>query len=114
MTDKQLYQIFDETSNYADPDAYASDVALSLLDPEDPSQEPDAALFEALRTIWHVSEDPFKALLERMGLTQTECSLRFCIPRRTVQNWAGGVNSAPSYLRLMMAELSGIVKLRDE
>lgn len=114
MTDKQIYQAFGEAVNYTDPDAFASDGALSLLDPDDPGQEVDMDLFEQLRVLWHVANDPFKALLERMGLNQSQCSRRFCVPLRTLQGWAGETRSAPPYVRLMMAELSGIVRLTDE
>lgn len=115
MTDKQIYQYFGEAANYTDPDAYASDVGLSLLDPNDPGQEADTAVFEQMRTLWYVSNDPFKSLLERMGLSQAQCSVRFCIPIRTVQDWAGERRAMPQYVRLMMAELTGIVVgLRDD
>lgn len=112
MTNKQIYQYFGEAANYTDPDAYASDVALSLLDPNDPDQKVDMALFEQLRTLWHVANDPFRDLLGIMGLTQTQCSIRFCIPLRTVQDWAGGRRTPAPYVRLMMAELTGIVTLQ--
>lgn len=113
MTDRQICTYYNEARSYTDPDAYASDVALSLLDPEDPDQEVATALFEQLRTLWHVANDPFKGLLARMGLNQSQCSRRFCVPLRTVQNWAGEVNSAPPYLRLMMAEAVGLLKIRE-
>lgn len=113
MTDKQIYQLFGETSNYADPDAFASDAALSLLDPDGPGQEVDLAAFEQLRTLWHVANDPFKALLGRMGLRQTQCSIRFCIGLRTVQHWANEDRACPPYIRLMMAEATGLLDIRD-
>lgn len=113
MNDKQIYIFYGETGNYTDPNAYASDVALSMLDPEDAEQKIDMELFEQLRTLWHVANDPFKDMLERMGLNQTQCATRFCIPLRTVQNWAGEINACPPYTRLMMAEASGIIKIRD-
>lgn len=113
MTDKQIYQLFGETANYADPDAFASDAALSLLDPDDPGQEVDLAVFEQLRTLWHVANDPFKGLLERMGLRQTQCSVRFCISLRTVQHWANEDRACPPYIRLMMAEATGLLDMRD-
>lgn len=114
MTNKEIYHFFCETGNYTDPDAYASDVALSLLGPDDPEQEVDMELFEHLRTLWHVANDPFKTLLERMGINQAQCSVRFCIPLRTVQDWAGERRTPPPYVRLMMAELTGVVRLRDD
>lgn len=114
LTDKQIYLLYGEATNYNDPDAFASDAALSLRDPDDPAQEVDMALFEQLRILWHIAEDPFKTLLERMGLNQVQCSTRFCIPLRTVQDWAGGRRTPPPYLRLMMAEGCGIVRLRND
>lgn len=113
MTDKDIYRLFGETANYTDPDAFASDAALSLLDPDNPGQEVDMGLFEQLRILWHVANDPFKALLDRMGLTQSQCSCRFCIPLRTVQGWAGETRSALPYVRLMMAESVGLLDIRD-
>ena len=55
---------------------------------------------------------PFRDLLKAMDLTQAECSRRFEIPLRTIQNWAAtspvAYRECPSYVRLMMAELTGI------
>lgn len=113
MTDKQIYAYFGEALNYTAPEAYASDVALSLLDPDDPGQEVDMAVYAQLVTLWHVAMDPFKTLLQRMDLTQTQCSIRFCIPLRTVQGWAGETRACPAYLRLMMAEAIGLLQLRS-
>ncbi len=116
MTDKQIYTAFGETANYTDPDAYVSDMALSSLftPPDDPGAEVDPELLPQLSALWHVANDPFKTLLQRMGLAQTQCATRFCIPLRTVQDWAGGRRPCPSYLRLMMAEAAGVVDLHRE
>lgn len=60
---------------------------------------------------------PFRDLLKAMDLTQSECSRRFEIPLRTIQNWASNAPDAyrecPSYVRLMMAELAGIKETGD-
>lgn len=112
ITDKQIYVLFGEAANYTDPDAFASDAALAALDGDNADQEIDIELFEQLRILWHVSADPFRVLLKSMGLTQSQCSTRFCIPLRTVQHWAEGSRSSPPYLRLMMAEATGMLKIR--
>lgn len=112
MTDKQIYQLYGETANYDDPDAFASDAALSLLDPDEPGQEVDMALAGQLRTLWDIYHLPFRELLARMGLNQSGCSRRFCIPMRTVQGWALEERTCPSYIRLMMAEAVGLLELR--
>lgn len=114
MTSKQIYQYFGETTNYDDPGVFASDVALSLLDPDDPNQEVDTGLYEQLRTLWRVANAPFRELLADMGLNQTQCGIRFCIPRRTIQEWAEGRRTPAPYLRLMMAEAVGLLNIRDD
>lgn len=113
MTDKQIYAYFCEAVHYADPDAFASDVALSLLDPEDPDQEVDPETVAQLRILWHVANDPFKGFLHLLGLNQSSCSRRFCIPLRTVQGWALDSRTPPAYIRLMMAELTGLLRVRS-
>lgn len=113
MTDKHIWRLYEEAANYTDPDAFASDAVLSLLDPDDPGQEVEMASFDQLRTLWHVANDSFKALLTRIGLNQTQCAIRFCIPLRTVQGWAGEQRTPPPYLRLMMAEATGVLDLRE-
>lgn len=114
MTNKDIHRLYGETANYGEPEAFASDATLSLMDPENPDQEINIVLFDQLCILWHVANDPFKALLRRMGLTQSQCSTRFCIPLRTVQSWALKERVCPAYIRLMMAELMGVIRLRDE
>lgn len=112
MTDKLFAEIWADAQAVNDIDAFASDWSLSsALLPEDADMDP--ALWEQLRELWGVAHDPFKDLLRRMGLTQTGCSVRFCIPLRTVQGWALGERECPSYIRLMMAEATGTVRIRD-
>lgn len=110
LTVKQRNTLFGEAHNYADPDAFVSDALTSslLLDPDAPDQEVKTVLIDELRALWHVANDPFKELLKLFGLTQTQCSIRFCIPLRTVQSWAGEARTAPPYVRLMMAELTDL------
>ena len=112
MTDKEINYMYGEAANYKGPDAFASDAAPSLLDPDAPGQEVDMEIFQQLRILWHVYNAPFKDLLERMNLNQTQCSIRFCIPLRTVQGWALGERTCPPYVRLMMAEAIGILDIR--
>lgn len=49
----------------------------------------------------------FRQQLEAAGMTQAQCSRRFEIPLRTVQGWTLGERECPSYVRLMIAELTG-------
>jgi len=113
MTDNQIYTLYGEAMNYKDPDAFASDAVLSVLNPDEPDQDVDTAMMEPLSVLWHIANDSFRDFLSLIGLNQTQCSNRFCIPLRTVQDWARGIRTPPPYICLMMAELSGIIDIRD-
>lgn len=115
MTNKQIYTAYSEVYNYKDVDAYVSDLTLStvFLDPDNPDQEPDPELMRQLNRLWHIANVPFSTLLTFLNLSQKECSERFCIPYRTVQDWHSGKREIKPYIRLMMAEACGFVKIRD-
>ena len=55
---------------------------------------------------------PFKDILKAAGLTQREFAKRFYISTRTVEEWCSGKNSCKIYIRLMFAELLGLIKRR--
>ena len=47
-------------------------------------------------------ESPIKTLRARTGLSQAKFADKYGIPKRTVENWEGGVNEPPTYvLRLL-------------
>ena len=111
MTDKLFATIWADACASADVDAFASDWSLSsALLPD--GEDIDAELVAQLRVMWHVAHDPFKELLRAMGLTQARCVTRFCIPLRTVQDWAGARSKCAPYIRLMMAEAMGLLTVR--
>lgn len=64
---------------------------------------------ETIRKIYEIAHMSVKDLLSWSGMTNGELSRRFCIPIRTVQNWAIGMRECPAYVRLMMAELLGYI-----
>lgn len=39
-----------------------------------------------------------KAIRQASGLTQAAFAERYGIPKRTIENWEGGKNSAPEYV----------------
>lgn len=48
-----------------------------------------------------------KAIAQAAKLNQRELARRFGIPYRTVENWTGGKNQCPTYVKRMMMELLG-------
>ena len=116
MTDRDFSTIWADAQAAADPEAFASDWVTSsaFIDPEEPEQEIDTGLFRQLQTLWGVAHWPFRELLQRMELSQTGCAQRFCIPLRTVQDWAAEKRTPPAYVRLMMAEAVGLINRKLE
>ncbi len=115
MDNKLFSEIWADAQQTKDINAFVSDWATSsqFLDPEDPEQKIDGGLVEQLGQLWKVANAPFRELLKLLGLSQTACTVRFCIPLRTVQSWTLGERACPSYIRLMMAELCGVITLRS-
>lgn len=107
MTDKQFYRAFREAQQYSDPDAFASDVALSDIFPAAASEDLPA-MVEELRHVWRYAHITVREIVQHTGLTQSNFAQRFAIPLRTLESWLGGTNACPPYTRLMLAKLCGL------
>ena len=107
MTDTQFYQAFREAFAYSDPDAFASDVALSSIFPT-VKDDDLPVLAEDLRHVWRYAHITVREIVQHTGLTQSNFAQRFAIPLRTLESWLGGKNACPPYTRLMLAKLCGL------
>lgn len=107
MTDKQFCQAFREARQYSDPDAFASDVALSDIFP---GVEDDdlPALADDLRHIWRYAHITVREIVQHTGLSQTDFAARFAVPLRTLQRWVSGDRDCPPYVRLLLAKQCGL------
>lgn len=61
-------------------------------------------------TIWDAAHMSVRDICKCARFTQSDLARRFCIPRRTVEDWCRGVSKCPDYTRLMMLELLGLFK----
>lgn len=112
FTPEQLRVCMSESVAYEEAEVYASDIALSsAFLPEYETAAPDAELYTALISLWRIFRAPFRDFLRMLGMSQAQMSKRFCIPLRTVQDWAGERRSCAPYIRLMMAEIVGILNV---
>lgn len=66
-------------------------------------------LVSDMRNIYQVSHMTMIDLLSASGLTKAAFSRRFLIPLRTVENWVSGIRPCPIYVRMMIADLLGLV-----
>ena len=111
MTYKDFYTLLGEAAQTGSKETYIAEWATSSLfdpDPDGPGPDYDVVVAE-LGNIWDLAHMTVRDLLGAAGLTQTALAARFCIPLRTVQNWSTGARECPIYVRLMMADLLGLV-----
>ena len=113
ISDDKIYLYAGEGSYYSCADDFASDCAQSFDYMDLETEDVDMTFFEQLRILWYVMHDPFTALLEKMELTEADCSIRFCIPLNTIRGWIRGEEPIPAYVRLMMAEAVGLLAIRN-
>lgn len=62
----------------------------------------DGVAADDAEEVYEMASLPFREILRRTGLTQKQFSERYCIPRRTVENWAASVTRCPDYVRLLL------------
>lgn len=113
MTITQYRTAVAESGNYAARDAYVSGLALSTVwgDSEDADIPTDRV--EQLGQIWEATHRDVKGIAAAAGLSCRKLAERFAIPYRTVEDWSAGKSTCPIYVRLMMQECLGLVKVCD-
>lgn len=115
MTNKQRLSCLQEVSSYSDRDAFISDMALSSIfqKPEEvnASLEIPEELISELGTLYNAARRSVKEIAAEAGLSQRALAERFAIPYRTVENWCANVRECPVYVKLMMQEILGLLKV---
>lgn len=108
MTDKQFSIFWGEALSVADRDAFISDAALSSAWDDTASTEISADRVNQLGQIWDVAHLTIKDIRTAIGLSQAAFAQHFCIPCRSIENWESGVSACPDYLRLLLAQATGL------
>ena len=108
MTDKQFYSIFSDalSNESASREAFVSDWALSSIW-DDGQDIPEDRIAE-IGDIWDVAHLTICDIRQHTGLSQTKFATRFCIPRRSIEDWESGARKCPDYLRLLLAQTVGL------
>lgn len=109
MNDKQFNICVSEVGSYATRDSYISDLSLSSMWSDGGSGEIPSERISALGSIWDACHRSMKEIASDAGLSQRKLAEHFCIPYRTVENWCGGQNECPLYVKLMMQECLGLL-----
>lgn len=109
MTDKQFYSIFSDalSNESASREAFVSDWALSSIWDDDGQDIPENRIAE-IGNIWDVAHLTICDIRQYTGLSQAKFATRFCIPRRSIEDWESGARHCPDYLRLLLAQAVGL------
>lgn len=108
MTAKQYYFCVTEAANYKDIDAYVSDLALSTIWDGAPDAPIPPERLDQLRTIYAAASCTVREIVAAVGMTQAAFAERFCVPRRTVEDWCRGITKCPMYTRLLIQQSLGL------
>lgn len=109
MTDSQFSGCVQKCAAYADMDAYVSDLSLSAIWGD--SDNNDATIRFALRSIYTAVNRTVREIVAASGLSQAAFAERYCIPRRTVEDWCRGVRECPLYTRLLLQRAEGLLQV---
>lgn len=108
MTIKQYQFCIRELSEYADVDAYVSDLALSDIWGDGPEDGIPEERINQLRAIYQAASMTVPEIAKAAGLNITQMSARFAVPYRTMQDWFSGARECSLASRLMMLECLGL------
>lgn len=108
MTDHQFFIVFTEAVKAADRDTFVAEFAISSIWEDTPESDTiPAQRIEQLGKVWDTAHATIKDIRKHTGLTQAAFAQRFCIPKRTLEDWERGVRACTDYTRLLLARATG-------
>lgn len=108
MTDKQFSTIFSAAVSDNNREAFISDWATSSLWGDAEDADIPAQRVDELSALWDAAHLTIRDIRQHTGLSQAAFATHFCIPRRSVENWESGDRACPDYLRLLLAQVTGL------
>ena len=107
MTDKQFNILWDDALTAQNREAYVSDWSLSPVWGDGPEADAPPARIEMLTQLWDAAHLSVRDIRVHTGLSQRAFATRYCISRRTVENWESGSRQCPDFIRLLLAQICG-------
>lgn len=102
MTDKLFFSLFNAALSSSNRDAFVS-VWGDASDAGIPADRIDL-----LARLWDAAHLTIRDIRQHTGLSQAAFATRYCIPTRTLEDWERGARSCPDYLRLLLAQVTGL------
>lgn len=100
MDDKLFYNLWKEALTEPDKELY-------VMEHE---REISGNILDNIHDIAHMT---VRDLIAASGLTKAAFARKFCIPIRTVEEWAAMRNPCVPYIRLMMAKELGLLRMEE-
>ena len=113
MTDKLFFSLFSAALSSPARDAFVSDWSLSSVWGDAPDAAIPADRIDLLARLWDAAHLTIRDIRQHTGLSQAAFAARYCIPRRTVENWESGDRQCAACLRLLLAEAVGLYTRPD-
>ena len=112
MTNQQFITCVSETQNYADRDAYISDLSLSSMwgDSED-APVPEQRIAD-LGQIWDAAHRTIRDIAAAAGTSVRQLAMRYAIPRRTAEDWSAGQSTPQLHEMLAIQQCEGLLTVR--
>lgn len=107
MTDKLFYKLWKDALEQPDRDMYIGEYGF----PEwfDEISDDPSEITRVLKSIHGVAHMSVRDIILASGLTQSAFAVKFCIPLRTVEDWATQKRTCADYIRLMFAKSLGLL-----
>lgn len=108
MTDKLFFSLFSAALSSPNRDAFVSVWSLSPVWGDAPDAGIPADRIDLLARLWDAAHLTIRDIRQHTGLSQVAFATRYCIPTRTLEDWERGVRRCPDYLRLLLAQDTGL------
>lgn len=113
MTYKTFNSLWNEVSDYTNMEMFVHERGWQpWMDEYGEGAAAGAQILDDLENIWEVATMSWSELLQAAQMSQSECSLRYNIPRNTVGQWSRGERTPPDYIKLLVAESQGLIKVK--
>lgn len=109
MNDNQFTACVLECAAYTDRESYISKMATSSIWGDSADAEIPQNRIDAIGAIWDAVNRSVRDIVANSGLSQAAFAERYCIPKRTLENWCFGSRECPIYLRLLLQRAENLI-----
>ncbi len=108
MTDKLFLKLWQDALEQPDKELYVGEYGYPDWF-DDINANPDTVV-HILQNIHDIAHMSVRDIISTSGLTQAAFSIKFCIPLRTIEDWATEKRKCADYIRLMFAKILGLLE----